>query len=130
MENASVPFLSSLFCCLSLFAQRGAETNATQLHALLNRAPLLALTPTRLPVHPPGKEWELGMVSWVAMDPKGVIYLLQRGEKADPVIAINREGHVLHSWGRGMYIMPHALRIDPQGDRTKFESGMTVWLNR
>jgi len=22
------------------------------------------------------------------------------------------------------------LRIDPQGDRTKFESGMTVWLNR
>ena len=106
----------SLFCCLPLFAQSGGETHATQLHALLNRAPRLALTRTRLPVHPPAKEWELGMVSWVAMDPKGVIYLLQRGDRADPVIALNREGSVLHSWGRGMYVMPHALRIDPQGN--------------
>src|SRR4029077_16457600 len=106
----------SLFCCLSLFAQDGGDSHATQLHALLNRAPRLALTRTPLPVHPPGKGWELGMVSWVAMDRKGVIYLLQRGNKADPVIALNREGTVLHSWGRGMYIMPHALRIDPQGN--------------
>jgi streptogramin lyase len=106
----------SLLCCLPLFAQDRVETHATQLHALLNLAPRLALTRTPLQIHPPGKGWELGMVSWVAMDSKGVIYILQRGDKADPVIALNGEGTVLRSWGRGMYIMPHALRIDPQGN--------------
>lgn len=99
-----------------MFSPVGGQTQASQMHDLLNQAPRLTFTPTALPIHPPGKGWELGMVSWVAMDRKGVIYLLQRGDKADPVIALNREGRVLRSWGRGMYIMPHAIRIDPQGN--------------
>lgn len=106
----------SLFCCLPLFAQDTGQTHATQLQALLKQAPRLPLTRTPLSVQPLTKEWQLGMVSWVAIDRKGVIYLLQRGDKADPVIALNREGNVLRSWGRGMYIMPHSLRIDPQGN--------------
>ena len=105
-----------LLFCLPIFAQDGGTTHAAQLQALLNQAPRLSLTPAALPVHPPANGWELGMVSWVAMDRKGVIYLLQRGNKADPVVALNREGSVLRSWGRGMYVMPHALRIDPQGN--------------
>lgn len=65
---------------------------------------------------PPSDGWAMAMVSWVAMDRAGVIYLLQRGDKADPVVAIDRTGRVLRSWGRGLYVMPHAIRVDPQGN--------------
>lgn len=59
---------------------------------------------------------ELGMVSWVTSASDGTVYLLQRGDKADPVIAIDRGGKVLRSWGRGRYVMPHAIRVDPRGN--------------
>jgi streptogramin lyase len=65
---------------------------------------------------PPKPGWEIGMVSWVASDKNGLIYLLQRGEKADPVIVMNRDGKVLRSWGKGLFTMPHAIRIDPRGN--------------
>ena len=56
------------------------------------------------------------MVSWVALDGKGTVYLLQRGEKADPVLAVDHEGKILRSWGKGLYKIPHSIRIDPQGN--------------
>jgi DNA-binding beta-propeller fold protein YncE len=56
------------------------------------------------------------MVSWIAADRQGLIYLLQRGDKADPIVVMNRDGKVVRSWGAGMYVMPHAIRIDPQGN--------------
>jgi DNA-binding beta-propeller fold protein YncE len=57
-----------------------------------------------------------GVVSWVASDRNGLIYLIQRGDKLDPVIVMDGKGNVLRSWGKGMYTMPHAIRIDPQGN--------------
>ncbi|HUU32474.1 MAG TPA: peptidyl-alpha-hydroxyglycine alpha-amidating lyase family protein [Vicinamibacterales bacterium] len=59
---------------------------------------------------------ELGMVSWVSSAKDGTVYLLQRGDQADPVIAIDRQGKVRRSWGKGLYVMPHAIRVDPQGN--------------
>jgi DNA-binding beta-propeller fold protein YncE len=56
------------------------------------------------------------MVSWVAAGPDGLIYLLQRGENADPVIVVDRSGKIVRSWGKGMYTTPHAIRIDSQGN--------------
>ena len=56
------------------------------------------------------------MVSWVASDRNGLVYLLQRGDKADPVIVLDRTGKIVRSWGKGMYTTPHAIRIDPQGN--------------
>ena len=41
----------------------------------------------------------VGTVSSVAMDKSGVIYVLQRGDKADPVIAVDKQGKTLRSWG-------------------------------
>ena len=38
----------------------------------------------------------MGMVSWVASTADGITYLLQRGDKADPIIAVDRNGKVLH----------------------------------
>jgi len=65
---------------------------------------------------PPQEGWALGMVSWIAADRNGLIYLLQRGDKADPIIVLDASGKVLRSWGKGMFTTPHAIRIDPQGD--------------
>src|SRR5262245_38997985 len=79
-------------------------------------APRLLLERTVFEIQPPSSGWALEMVSSVAVDRSGVIYLLQRGNKADPVIAVNREGRVLRSWGEGLYKIPHSIRIDPAGN--------------
>lgn len=74
---------------------------------------------TRLPmtVQPPATPgWALGMVSWVAAGRNGLVYLLQRGDKADPVIVIDRQGRIVRSWGKGLFTTPHAIRVDPHGD--------------
>ncbi|HYU78034.1 MAG TPA: peptidyl-alpha-hydroxyglycine alpha-amidating lyase family protein [Vicinamibacterales bacterium] len=93
------------------------EAQNVNLRALLQSAPKLPLDPAPIVTHPPKQDgWALGMVSWVASDRNGLIYLLQRGDKADPVVVVDRNGNVVRSWGRGLYTMPHAIRIDPQGN--------------
>jgi streptogramin lyase len=116
-----------LLACLPLAAQTATDSNAeavkaagiastAHLHALLDAAPSHVLNRTELPVQAPSQGWDLGMVSSVAIDPKGVIYLLQRGDKADPVVVVNKDGKVLRSWGKGLYKTPHSIRIDPSGN--------------
>jgi hypothetical protein len=88
-----------------------------QLREALQRAPKLPFKQTPLQVQVPSADgWALGMVSWVAADRNGLIYLLQRGDKADPVIVVDGSGKMLRSWGRGMFTTPHAIRVDPQGN--------------
>src|SRR5215216_3047459 len=70
---------------------------------------------TEIKVVPPSDGWELGRVSWVETDRNGLVYLIQRGDKADPVVVVNREGKVVRSWGKGLFTMPHSIRIDPDG---------------
>ncbi len=36
--------------------------------------------------------------------------------KADPILVVNRDGKILRSWGKGMYKIPHSIRIDPRGN--------------
>jgi DNA-binding beta-propeller fold protein YncE len=70
----------------------------------------------------------VGTVSSVAMDRPGVIYVLQRGDKADPVIAVNKEGQTLHSWGKGMFTVPHSVRVDADGNIWTVDAGSSVIL--
>ncbi len=87
------------------------------LREMLTSAPTLPLTAAALPVQPPATPgWAMGMVLGVAASPDGITYLLQRGDKADPVIAVDRAGKMLRSWGKGLYTMPHAIRVYPQGN--------------
>jgi DNA-binding beta-propeller fold protein YncE len=83
-------------------------------------APRLALE--QLPLN------SVGTVSSVAMDRPGVIYVLQRGDKADPVIAVNKEGQTLHSWGKGMFTVPHSVRVDADGNIWTVDAGSSVIL--
>ncbi len=77
--------------CLPLFAQStptstSAEIEArdqgAKLRALIEAAPKLSFAQTDLVIKLP-KGQELGMVSWLARDPKtGVTWLIQRGDKS------------------------------------------------
>lgn len=86
------------------------------LRALVAKSPRLPLTKTNLAVRTPAAGWGLEMVSSVATGADGTIYLLQRGDKADPVVAVSPQGKVLRSWGKGLYKIPHAIRVDPAGN--------------
>ena len=111
---------------LAMFEQGGGPTPQDQarmdqqnaaLKDMLKPALKLPLSPAPIAVKPPATPgWAMGMVSWVAASRDGVTYLLQRGDKADPVIAVDRDGNIVRSWGKGMYTMPHAIRVDPQGN--------------
>jgi 6-bladed beta-propeller protein len=121
--------------CLFLFAQGGlsvtpAEIDANdqdaKLRAMIEAAPELPLEQTELVIKLPQSQ-DLGMVSWLARDPKtGVTWLIQRGDKADPVIAVDKEGGVLRSFGKGMYKVPHAIRIDPEGNVWTVDAGSST----
>src|SRR5215470_17635109 len=119
-----------------LFAQRGPTLTpeevearaqaAARLRAMIEAAPKLPLDQTDLAITLPEGQ-ELGMVSWVARDPKsGVTWMIQRGEKAPPVMAIDPKGRILHSFGQGLYKIPHAIRIDPDGNIWTVDAGSST----
>ena len=86
------------------------------LREMVKQAPKLPVRSGALDVTAPSTPgWALGRVSWVAAGPDGLIYLLQRGENADPVIVVDRNGKIVRSWGKGLYTTPHAIRLDAQG---------------
>jgi DNA-binding beta-propeller fold protein YncE len=115
--------MRNLFLALFVFGAAGSlaaqppqkppDAAEQALRALVTAAPQLPFEAAPLAVAP---GIELGMVSWVTSSKDGITYLLQRGDKADPVIAVDRNGTVLRSWGKGLYVMPHAIRVDPQGN--------------
>lgn len=72
----------------------GAET---ALRALVAAAPRLAQEPAPLTVVPPSPGFALGMVSWVAAAADGTVYLLQRGDQADPIVAVGPDGRADHA---------------------------------
>ena len=71
--------------CFSIHAQEAA----VQLRALLRDTPRLAVEEVPLAARMANAA-SLGTVSSVAADANGVIYVLQRGDKADPVITVAR----------------------------------------
>src|SRR5712692_437254 len=123
-----------LFCLIVLpvWAQNAnitaLEAQAAALRELVGKAPKLAIERTQIKIQAPSADWEIGYPSSVAMDAKGAIYVLQRGEKADPVLVLNRDGRILRSWGKGMYKIPHSIRIDPEGNIWTVDSSSSMVL--
>jgi hypothetical protein len=100
---------------------------APELRKLLESSPRLPVE--RIPLSERmANAASLGIVSSVAADRNGVVYALQRGDKADPVIAVDREGRVLRSWGKGMYTVPHSIRVDPDGNIWTVDAGSSMLL--
>src|SRR5437867_845142 len=117
---------------LTLWAQNAGtpnlEAQAAALRILVEKAPKLPLERTQIKIQAPAAGWEIGYPSSVTMDAAGAIYVLQRGEKADPVLVLDRDGKIIRSWGKGMYKIPHSIRIDPQGNIWTVDSGSSMIL--
>lgn len=93
------------------------------LRVRIESAPRLPLNQTGLNIKLP-KGQALGMVSWAAHDPKtGITWLIQRGEQAAPVLAVDANGVVVHAFGKGLYTIPHAIRLDPDGNVWTVDAG-------
>src|SRR3954452_24600643 len=118
--------------CLPVWAQNDhapdLEAEAAALRVLVERAPRSALDRTQIKLQPPAAGWEIGYPSAVTMDNSGAFYILHRGEKADPLLVVNRDGKIVRSWGKGLYKIPHSIRIDPQGNIWTVDSGSSMVL--
>ena len=64
------------------------------------------------PVLPPG--WNFGEVAGVAADRRGHVFVFHRGEH--PIMEFSPDGRLVRSWGEGLFIRPHAIRVDPEGN--------------
>jgi len=119
--------------CVPLFGQNAnapdLEAQAAALRALVAKAPKSTLQRARIELRPLEAGWEIGYPSAVTMDDSGLIYILHRGEHADPLLVVDREGKVIRSWGKGLYKIPHSIRIDPQGNIWTVDSGSSLVLN-
>ena len=124
MANKTLALLAA-GCAAALLAQ---TPQMQLLHDTLAAAPKLPLTAKPFPFVPPNEGWALGIVTAVRMDTNGEIYVLQRGPKADPVLVLDKDGHVLRSWGSGLFTTPHGLRIDPQGNVWTVDGGSSMVL--
>ncbi len=117
--------LAVLAAAKTLPAQAAAnpDSQAAKLRATIEATPKLALKETKLLVKLPATQ-ELGMISWLTYDSRHkVLWLLQRGDKADPIIAVDIQGRVLHSFGKGLFKIPHSIRIDPNGNIWTVDAG-------
>ena len=64
------------------------------------------------PALPAGRNF--GEVAGVAADGRGHVFVFHRGPH--PVMEFAPDGRMVRSWGDGMYIRPHAVRVDPEGN--------------
>jgi sugar lactone lactonase YvrE len=69
---------------------------------------------------PPNEE--IGAMSAVAIDAQDRVYVLHRGPK--PLMAFDRSGKFLRSWGGGLFKVAHGLRIDRQGNIWTTDNGL------
>jgi len=56
--------------------------------------------------------WGLGQVAGVAIDSRNRYYIYHRGREAPSLLCFDREGELLDSWGRGVFIRPHMAKCD------------------
>ena len=114
MSSFQLALLASPLFLTSIIAQPSASpTDATRIRTLAKAAPRLPLELSELKLLPPR---EIGFVSSVASDRQGNFYLLQRDLKSDHIIVIDKTGKILRSWGKGLFTIPHSIRLDPSGN--------------
>ena len=102
------------------------EAQAEQLRKLIAASPRMPLEAKKLMIQAPSSDWTTDYVSSVAAGRNGITWVLHRNLKVDPVLAIDANGRILRSWGRGLYTNPHSIRIGPDGNVWTVDSGSSV----
>jgi len=108
MNRVTLVFLSLIGA--SLLAQ---HSDADPLRDLIQAVPQLPVDRFELKVHPP---LLLEGISAVTADKQGNLYVLHRPANGHPVVVLDAQGNLLRSWGKGMFKIPHGIRLDPDGN--------------
>lgn len=91
----------------------GQDTSSDQLRSLLKSIPQLPLERIDVKVPPP---MMFDGISAVTTDKRGNIYVIHRPADGDPIVVLDPKGNFIRSWGKGMFKIPHGIRIDPAGN--------------
>lgn len=108
MNRAALILLSIIGA--ALLAQ---HSDSDRLRDLIKAVPQLPVDRFELKLNPP---LPLEGISAVAADKQGNIYVIHRPANGNPVVVLNSKGNLLRSWGKGMFKIPHGIRIDPGGN--------------
>jgi hypothetical protein len=109
-------------------APPATEEQAAALRELIATSPHLPRKAAPLMVQVPSPDWDSDYISAVAVGRNGLVYLIHRNPKLDPVVALDKNGKIVRSWGRGLYTNPHGIRLDPDGNIWTVDSGSSVVL--
>jgi DNA-binding beta-propeller fold protein YncE len=120
MNSLRLPVIAlALFAATTAFAQEQRKI-APEVKAASDKMWATVLATPALPMekielHP---KVMLEGISAVAADKQGNVYVIHRptAKDADPIVKVNAKGELVASWGKGMYVIPHGIRIDPQGN--------------
>lgn len=115
--------LAGVSVCQAQRTDDQAKRNARLQLERVGAAPRLNFKTDERTLRPLKPGWAVEMVSSVAAGNNGMIYVLQRGPDADPVLAVNSQGRTKYSWGAGLYAIPHSIRVDPDGNVWTVDSG-------
>ena len=110
------PTISGL--ALIALARVVVPQNDARLDELISAAPRLDLQRSEFVLQPPLVATSPTVdraVSSVAVDRRGYVYVIQRGVPK-PIIVADPAGKVVASWGEGLFKIPHAIRVDPEGN--------------
>src|SRR6185295_10106347 len=81
--------------------------------AQMEKAPDLGYKPVEAALVMPA-DVKMGAPSSVAMMPNGHMLVFNRGQK--PLMEFDAQGTLVRAFGDGMYVRPHGMRIDPEGN--------------
>jgi len=105
--------MTQLFILFLLALMQSPDADSDRLRATLKTVPQLPVERVDMKVTPP---LTLDGISSVTADQKGNIYVIHRPADGDPVVVLDPKGNFIRSWGKGMYKIPHGIRIDAAGN--------------
>jgi DNA-binding beta-propeller fold protein YncE len=109
--------LNALYCLALVGSPALGAVTAEQVAEGKALRSMIAATPTlpmeRIVISTAAK---LAGISAVAPDAEGNIYVIHRpADGSDPIVVLNPQGKFIASWGKGLFTMPHGIRVDPEG---------------
>jgi DNA-binding beta-propeller fold protein YncE len=113
MPNARLEPMVFLLVLVAFTPVFGQDADSDRLLELLKPVPQLPVERINLKVNPP---LEFEGISAVTSDRRGNIYVIHRPANGDPIVVLDPQGNFIRSWGKGMFKIPHGIRIDPAGN--------------
>lgn len=95
-----------------LSAMAALSATPPPLGAEVPQAALPYLVDPTWPTLPPG--WNFSETPGVATDARGHVFVFHRG--TNPIMEFTPDGRLARSWGDGLFVRPHAIRVDREGN--------------